>query len=99
MDTSVRYTVDSHPGIAFRLLGPDVMTPDPELCCTDEDCHHDEPDCWYQPEPEESDTWVRMVMVGDDTVHYLEVTDVHPITDDDYCHECGQIGCTADGRN
>lgn len=58
-------------------------------------------DVTYPPpdyEEEESDTWVRVVMVGDDTVHAVELTDLTPLPDDAYCHECGQIGCANDGR-
>lgn len=37
-------------------------------------------------------------MVGDDAHHFYDPEDVEAIPEDDYCHECGQIGCTADGR-
>ncbi len=38
------------------------------------------------------------VMVGDDRHFVLDQGDIIPITEDEYCHGCGQIGCTADGR-
>jgi hypothetical protein len=38
-------------------------------------------------------------MVGDDAKHVVEVHDLKPLDEDDYCHECGQIGCTHDGRD
>jgi hypothetical protein len=37
-------------------------------------------------------------MVGDDCVHIVPVEDLEILGEDDYCHECGQIGCTGDGR-
>ena len=41
----------------------------------------------------------RVVMVGDDQEHVVEPGDLVKIDDEDYCHECGQVGCTADGRD
>lgn len=32
-------------------------------------------------------------MVGDDRVHLVDPDDLTKIEDDDYCHECGQVGC------
>jgi hypothetical protein len=43
--------------------------------------------------------FVIMVMVGDDYKHVTDPEDVQPIGEDDYCHVCGQIGCTHDGRD
>lgn len=40
-----------------------------------------------------------LVMVGDDRRHPVDPDDVEPLDPDDYCHECGQIGCTHDGRD
>lgn len=36
-------------------------------------------------------------MVGDDALHLFDVDDLEPIEELDYCHQCGQIGCTHDG--
>jgi hypothetical protein len=41
---------------------------------------------------------VRMVMVGDDRQHVIDPDDVTALDADAYCHVCGQVGCTADGR-
>lgn len=41
---------------------------------------------------------VRAVMVGDDRVHVLEVSELRKLDDEEYCSVCGQIGCTHDGR-
>jgi hypothetical protein len=77
---------------------------------------HDDPDsdqysgqdgevCGYTTESEEIERkdMVRAIMVGDDTVHTVDVGDLTVIEDDEdgnpgYCRECGQTGCTADGR-
>jgi len=34
-----------------------------------------------------------VIMVGDDREHDVDVSDLVPISDSDYCRECGQIGC------
>jgi len=103
LDLSARYRVDGYGGVAFYLLGwaQDEMAPEPWLEHLDDDCEHEEPGCWVYPEEPEyvdSTTMVRAVMVGDDREHIIPVDDLTVIEDEDYCHECGQIGCTADGR-
>lgn len=35
------------------------------------------------------------IMIGDDKPHSIDPDDLEPIDDDDYCPECGQIGCRA----
>lgn len=55
--------------------------------------------CGYTDESEEVEnkSQVRAIMVGDDQVHIVDVSDLTVIkeTDDDsgYCHDCGQTGC------
>jgi len=65
---------------------------------------------WYvrgwEVEPDEDTEWsgieertgkVVATMVGDDTRHVLDESDLTAIKREDYCGECGQIGCTHDG--
>ena len=54
---------------------------------------------YNEPEEVEDRTRIRAVMVGDDYVWTFDVDDFTAIDEDEYCHECGQIGCTADGRD
>ena len=35
-----------------------------------------------------------VIMVGDDTEHDVDVSELVPIGEGDYCGECGQIGCS-----
>ena len=42
--------------------------------------------------------WVDAVMVGDDHKHRIEASELTVIGEDEYCHQCGQTGCTHDGR-
>ena len=39
-----------------------------------------------------------MTMIGDDRIFEVDADDVHRIGHKSYCAECGQIGCTHDGR-
>lgn len=41
---------------------------------------------------------VVAVMFGDDFRHLYDPTDFEPLGDLDFCLECGQVGCTHDGR-
>lgn len=103
LDFSARYKAEGWPGVAFTLLGwaTEERYEGDALVCHDEDCDHALSEmCWAAGDTSivESDEWVRAVMVGDDHVHTLEVSTLHKIGDDEYCHGCGQLGCTADGR-
>lgn len=60
-----------------------------------------------ETEPDEDTEWSglevltgRVVarMVGDDRPETFDPSDLVPIGDLDYCAECGQMGCTHDGR-
>ena len=102
VDFAARYSVAGYGGIASYLTGwaQDEIQAAPLLVCEDPDCEHDSDTCWIEDDPElvDSDTLVRAVMVGDDREHLIPVEDLTVIAEDDYCSECGQIGCTADGR-
>ncbi len=99
LDFNARYTVKDWPGIAVRIYGyPKVW--EPLMClCTDGDGHE-----WEAPDEYEGE-WmddvdcgrVVVVMVGDDCKHTVDVDDLTPLGEDDYCHVCGQVGCSHDG--
>lgn len=36
-----------------------------------------------------------MVMVGDDVPFHHDADDVTPIDETEFCHECGQVGCSS----
>lgn len=81
LDFDARYHVAGYEGVAFYLLGY-VKDDKTDCCCGDPDCgaDHDR---------------VSAVMVGDDRVHLLEVSDLTKLEDHEYCPSCGQIGCGA----
>jgi len=76
------YTVDGfHKGIAFSALGWETEP--------DDDTE------WSGIEERTGNLIVRMV--GDDRCWSVDPSDVHPIEREDYCGECGQVGCVHDG--
>jgi hypothetical protein len=75
------YTVRGHGGIAWRVLG-------------------------WETEPDEDTEWsgyenrtgrVITIMVGDNHRFVFDPDDLTPLEREDYCGECGQIGCAHDG--
>ncbi|MDM7993767.1 MAG: hypothetical protein QUS11_10695 [Candidatus Fermentibacter sp.] len=75
--TADAYRVQGHGGVAFRVLG-------------------------WETEPDEDTEWsgrevrtgkVVAVMVGDDHRWKFDPEEVTPLGEDEYCQECGQIGC------
>jgi len=82
LDTETRYKVEGYGGIAFYTLGYKL----------ERDQNYE----WTGIEIEDRE-FVQMVMVGDDYVHIIPTEDITPISDDEYCPECGQIGCKAYG--
>jgi hypothetical protein len=42
---------------------------------------------------------VLAVMIGDDHRHRVDEEDLEPLPREDYCGECGQIGCRHDGMD
>lgn len=72
------YSVRQYAGIAWYVLG-------------------------WETEPDEDTEWsgyenrtgrVVAVMVGDDRRFSLDESDLTPLAEDQFCHSCGQIGCT-----
>jgi len=71
------YTVKGYEGIAWHVWG-------------------------WETEPDEDTEWsgyeVRTgklicVMVGDDRRFSIDPEDVQPLSEDEYCGSCGQVGC------
>ena len=74
------YTVKGWRGIAFYVLG-------------------------WETEPDEDTEWsgqerrsgrVVVQMVGDDGHHLCDEVDLAPLPREEYCGECGQVGCKGD---
>ena len=88
-----RYEVAGWRGVAFYLTGWDQRW-EPTTCL---DLDDDGNECkWVDYSEGEwvddpDSRRVRAVMVGDDYEHVVDVADLIPL--DDYCSECGQVGC------
>jgi len=76
------YKVRGQAGVAWRVFGREIETFDNGEGFPD----------WRETER------LVCVMVGDDHREAFEPDDVTPLDEDAYCHECGQVGCTHDGR-
>ena len=82
-DSSARFTVAGYSGIAFYPVEAETA-----------------PDADTEWSGIENETgFVIMTMVGDDRRHVIDPDDVTRIADDDYCAECGQLGCGGDFRD
>ncbi|MFQ5668553.1 MAG: hypothetical protein ACE5I7_19280 [Candidatus Binatia bacterium] len=77
IDFDATYHVDGWEGIAFHAIR---METEP-----------DEDTVWSGFENETGRVVVRMV--GDDRDFAVEVEDLTPLPEEDYCSGCGQIGC------
>ena len=60
----------------------------------------------YESVPDEDTDWtgyecatgrVLAHMVGDDRLFAFDPDDLTPLAEEDFCHVCGQVGCTHDG--
>lgn len=76
------------PGVAWRIHGAEIEV--------SED--------WDDEVSPGCEVWretgrVVAVMVGDDARHTFDPADLEPLGELDYCAECGQVGCTHDGRD
>lgn len=62
----------------------------------DKTCDHD--NITYSDEPEYERTGeIVAVMVGDDRRFTFDLNEISPLEREEYCGECGQIGCSHDG--
>ena len=98
IDFNARYSVAGYGGIAFYLLGyaTETQYEGDIVICDDEDCDHSLSEmCWIEGDYSiviDTDR-VRAVMVGDDREYIVGIDDLTLLQDDDFCAECGQIGC------
>ena len=75
------YTVEGYRGIAWRVMGWETAP--------DEDTE------WSGIEERTGD--VVAIMVGDDRTFTFSPDDLVAIAREDYCGQCGQVGCGHDG--
>ena len=98
---SARYAVTHMRGVAFWIKGyATVSQPCTSfVIVTDDDGEPAEVEVENGEFDEVEDRErVVAVMVGDDQEHIIDVDNLELLDDDAYCGQCGQIGCTHDGR-
>jgi hypothetical protein len=101
VDFDKRYRVKNWPAVAVRVAGyPQVW----DACitiCEDEEGNEYEEEVYGEGEwIDDVDSGnVVVIMVGDDKKHEVSADDLIPLDELDYCAECGQVGCTHDGRD
>lgn len=90
--TADAYKVEGFDGVACRVLGWEVESGETEWW------DEENQETVYDPEPEPRRTGRVVVrMVGDDGRSVVDESDIKPLAREDYCGECGQIGCGHDG--
>ena len=95
---TARYQVKNWPGVAVRIDSYKQRW-EPDTCLMqDEEGNEWEEETGEGEWIDDTDSnQVIVVMVGDDHRHTVDADDLTKINDLDYCHVCGQIGCTHDG--
>jgi len=83
LDKNAYYTVEGYGGIAWYTLGYHVE----EIWDSN----------WDEVEEVVDTAKAVMVMVGDDRKFVFDIEELTELDEDEFCHTCGQIGCTADG--
>jgi hypothetical protein len=99
--TQQHYKRDGYEGIAWRVVGQPMIQSEcqghPDNTGMAPDDQFESGQTYYcdgsceEPQPDE--TRVIAVMVGDDRRHTFDADELVPISDNEFCSECGQIGC------
>lgn len=97
--TMAAYTVDGYSGIAWYSRGhAKTWTEETWELIEGEDPECEHSYIYSEGEEIEDQDKLIMVMIGDDREFTFDKDEVHKLDDLAYCAECGQIGCTHDGR-
>jgi len=95
-DFDARYRVEGWSGIAWHAWNYEIKQVPIE--CLVEDEFGNEFFCESGDyEEEENKERVVCTMVGDDAKHTFEIELLTKLEEDEFCPECGQIGCRAYG--
>lgn len=99
-DFEPAYKAQGYGGIAWRVTGyAQEWTEELWTFIGGDDDDVEDETLYLYDEPEQYDDRTRVVahMIGDDRDFTFDVDDLEPIAREDYCGECGQIGCAHDG--
>ena len=100
LDFSKVYRVKGFQGVACRIVGyPQRFEPYyfEEGGTDDNPTYYTEHGGEWVDDTDCGNVYVRMI--GDDHRHTVHLADCTEIGELDYCSECGQLGCTHDGRD
>ena len=97
LDFDATYTVDGMPGVAWRIIEHPMLEVECQGHPDDGDFDGPMGETFYcdgscEGDPVDEDKVVA-IMVGDDRRHVIDVDELTPIDEDDFCHGCGQVGC------
>lgn len=100
-DFESAYTVSGWRGIAWRAIEHPKVQEECQGHPDDGELNGPVGETFYCDgsceEPYEDTTQVICHMVGDDRKYTFDIDELTKISEDDYCPECGQIGCKAYG--
>jgi hypothetical protein len=88
-----RYMVKGWRGVAWFVRGAEIERAEVWI----DDATEEDPENGYWDTEEQRSGMLVMTMVGDDSQHLVDAEDITELTREEYCGECGQIGCTHDG--
>ncbi len=93
LDLSAHYRIGPT-AVAWYVLGYATERTEEEWIYSGEG-DEDDPASYFYNESEEIEdrSRVRVCMVGDDRVETVDVDYLERISDEDFCRDCGQIGC------
>ena len=98
VDFSAHYRIAGYGGIAWYLRGYAKTYTEESWEYIGEGDTEDEANYLYnEPEQVVDTTRVIAVMVGDDRPFEVDVDELTLLPREDFCGQCGQIGCTHDG--
>lgn len=87
------FAVVGYSGVAFRALEWQYEVIDRGHFESDPD-DPDDMGYWFDDDDEQPTGKVRCHMVGDDRSFYIDPDDMTVLGEREFCHSCGQIGCT-----
>lgn len=97
-DFEPAYRADGYGAIAWRVTGyAQEWTQESWEYCGEGDEEDDANYYYNEPEPYDDVTRVVAHMIGDDRDFTFDIDELTAIDREDYCGECGQIGCAHDG--
>lgn len=98
LDMTARYEVQGWPGVAVWIDGWEKRWEPYTALVQDPDTGEEWEEETFEGEwVDDVGGMLRVVMVGDDHRHLVDPDDLAPLNREDYCGECGQVGCAHDG--